>query len=497
MMRSTSRLCRMVAWGVAVGALCRLDPVSAQEQPEAPIAERLVQVLVAHQAPNAFRPWQNATPGHRSGYAIRIGDSLYVTTESLVRNHTLVEIRRARTGTRLPVTVLMSDDQVGLALLSTDGVATNPPSLRLVETLNRNDTVDILQFDDTGELQRGEGHVLQISFDSLPAAPYATLVFSLLTDLNVNGEGAPVLQGDRLAGLMVSYDPSTRTGRMLPYPVLRRFLKDATQPPYTGVAIAGFASKPLIDPAHRDYLGAGVGTGGILILSCIPGTGASESLKPNDVILKWDGYAVDELGYYDDPDFGRIKVSYLIQGRRSVGDSVPARIVRDRAEQTLNVRLSSYSDSDALIPENVHSERPDYLIEGGLVLRELDGAYLRAHGGKWQSQLDQRLVSLYLTRQQAPERKGQRIVVLAGVMPDPINVGYQHFRNHEVTQVNGKPIDNMTDVFRIVEKDGHVRRLRLRSMGVDLVLDETMLKEANARLASLYQIPNLRYRRPK
>ena len=61
---------------------------------------------------------------------------------------------------------------------------------------------------------------------------------------------------------------------MIPYPIISRFLRDAAKQPYTGSAIAGFAWKPLVDPVKRAYLGLGERTGGILVISCLTGSGA-------------------------------------------------------------------------------------------------------------------------------------------------------------------------------------------------------------------------------
>ena len=58
--------------------------------------------------------------------------------------------------------------------------------------------------------------------------------------------------------------------------------------------------------------------------------------------------------------------------------------------------------------------------------------------------------------------------------------------------LNGERVNNMTDVFRIADRDGHVTRFSLMSMGVEIVLDGEMLPEANARLAALYGLPDLR-----
>jgi hypothetical protein len=131
------------------------------------------------------------------------------------------------------------------------------------------------------------------------------------------------------------------------------------------------------------------------------------------------------------------------------------------------------------------------------VLRELTGRYLHAYGTDWQRRVDSRLVNLYLTRSNDAERAGDRIVLLTGVLPDPINIGYQGFRDAVITHVNGDAIRNMGDVFRIVDRDGSVRRLRLQSIGVDLILDPALLSEANRRLSMIYRVPRLRYERPR
>ena len=475
-----------LATGFVLAGVCR-----GQEEA---IEDRLVEVTVAYQEPNPFQPWQNLQPKQRRGYAIRLGEAQYLTTENLVRNHKLVQLRKARTGEKLEARVVAADVRIDLALLTTDGLAARFPAITVVEKLKRQDTVSILQFDQTDALQRGDGEVLQISIEELPRAPYATLTFSLLTDLNVNGEGAPVVKDGRLAGLITSYSNSSRTGRMIPYPIVNRFLRDAARPPYVGSAVAGFSWKVLVDLVKRNYLGLAGRTGGILVTSCRVGSGAQAVLQPNDVLLEWDGHELDNLGFYEDPDFGRLQFAYLIHGRRSVGETIPVRLLREGREQAVKLTLSKLEDAAALIPENVERARPAYLVEGGFVLRELDGHFLRSFGGDWQRNVDPRLVHLYVTRRQDPGTPGERVVVLGGILPDAVNVGYEQFRNHIVERVNGEPVGNMADVFRLVDRDQHLLSLGLRSVGIDIVLDPSRLDEANRRLSETYRIPRRRHR---
>jgi len=105
------------------------------------------------------------------------------------------------------------------------------------------------------------------------------------------------------------------------------------------------------------------------------------------------------------------------------------------------------------------------------------------------------LSSLYLT-QLAATNADDRIVILAGVLADPINIGYQHLRDDIVTHVNRTPIRNLGEVFRIIERDGRLSRVTLKGNAVDIVLDERELPAANRRIAELYRIPALQRQAP-
>jgi len=282
---------------------------------------------------------------------------------------------------------------------------------------------------------------------------------------------------------------------MMPAITLKRFLANINQSPYKGFASAGFIWAPLVDPAKRKYYKVNSANKGILVLDFLPESGASKTLAPNDVILEWDNHSIDNLGFYEDPDFGRLAFPYLITGRRSPGDTVPVTIIRNGHETNVTVELARRSDRDALIPENVTREREEYIVEGGFIIRELSGTYLQSYGQDWLRNIDPRIVNIYLTKKFHPEKPGDKVVVLAAVLPNPINIGYQQFKDDVITKINNKPVRNMADVFNILEKDGSITRVSIQSMGVDLVLDQTMLTDANDELARLFRIPNMRYKR--
>ena len=464
----------------------------------------VVAITVTYQEHDPKFPWRKKASAIRQGYGVVISPGQVLTTGDLVRNQTQVELRRAKSGAKLAAAVLEADDQLNTALLT----FTNAPARQgeafsrslaadallpmvLADTIRRDDRLTIVKLEKTGEFQTSEGQVVELSASAAPRP----LAIKVLTQSSIDGKGTPALLNGQLAGLSVAYDKKTQTGVFIPCTTLRRFIADANAPPYKGMAWAGFQFKPLLDPVKRRYLGVSNIQGGIVVTKTTPGSGAAEVLQAGDVITTWDGIPIDAQGYYTDKDFGRLRLAYLIGGRRAAGDSVPVAFVRDQKPRDVQVLLSRQHDRDEFIPEAISGEQVEYLVEGGLVLRELTGNYLRASGNNWKLRMNPRLVHYYLHQDKFVRQSGDHVVLLAMVLPDSINIGYQEFRDQVITAVNGQPIRNMADVFRAVDGAGGLRCVSLLGCGVDLALDEASLATANRRIAQQYRIPRLRYQK--
>jgi S1-C subfamily serine protease len=456
----------------------------------------VVEITVAYQDHDPHVPWRKKAAAVRHGYGVVIGANQVLTTEELVRNQIQVELRQARSGVKLAATVLEADNQLNTALLTFGNNAAANAFLPLAPAgaIRRDDQLTIVKLEKTGEFQTSAGQVVELSASSAPRP----LALKVLTQASIDGNGTPALLNGQLAGLSVAYDKKTQTGLFIPGVTLRRFIADANAPPYKGLAWAGFQFESLLDPVKRRYLGVPAAQGGIVVTQTTPGSGAAAVLQAGDVITAWDGIPIDAQGYYTDPDFGRLRLAYLIGGRRAAGDRVPVAFVRDRKPCVAQVLLKRQRERDEFIPETIApggGDGTEYLVAGGLVLQELTGDYLRAAGENWKIQMNPRLVYYYLHQDKLARRPGDHVVLLSMVLPDSINIGYQEFHDQVVTAVNGRPIRNMTDVFKAVDDAGGLRRVTLLGCGVDLVLNETAMDEANRRIAAQYRIPRLRYQK--
>lgn len=484
----------LVAALVLAGGVLRAEETAASNA--VPPAVPILRVISNFQTYDPFLPWQKSPPGARAGYAFLNTDGMLVTTEDLVRNSTMIELQRPAGGEKYAATVELADEDINLAVLRVrdrDAVR-DLTGMDCASGISPDARISIVQFDDTGRIQQGNAQMIEISFGELPSAKGACLVFKALTDLNMNGSGAVAVLGDKVVGLVMAYDRGTRIATLIPYTAISRFTAFSKEKEYRGFAAAGFAWTPLLDPAERKYLGVKDDGKGIVVNSVIPHTGAAGALQSGDVIVQWDGADLDNLGYYRDAEFGRLLFPHLIKGKRKPGETVTARLIRDKAAVEVSVPLARRVDAEALIPENTRGRQAPYIVEGGLVLRELTADYLRAYGSGWSTSADSRLVNAYVTRSQRPERVGDRIVILAQVLPDPVNVGYEYYRDEVVVEVNGQPIRNLDDVFNILDKESRIKTLKMQGIPLEIALDPAELDAANSRIAANYQIPALRRR---
>jgi len=455
----------------------------------------VVEVLVSFQEFDTTLPWQRTPANERRGFGLMLNESVIITTESLIRNQTMIEIRRPRSGRKETVRLIQSDPQIDLALLVLDTV-TNIPSASLPETMVPGaaaTTASILQITAGGEPQEGNGRIVQWKVDELPHAPYSVLLGTILTDLNIDGAGAPVYADNRLAGITLRYNGGSRTALMLPAMFIQQFIDDVQSPPYRGFASAGIDWQPLIDDSKRAYFGIpDTEAGGIQVLGVLPGASGEHPLQPNDIILSVNATSIDAQGYYNDPAWGRLAFQHMIKGRHRPGDQIQVKRIRNRQVMTNTVVLARFDDESLLIPENPEGLPEPYLVDGGFVIRELTGRMIKAPGKQWTLRTDPRLAHLYLARQTDVQKPGERVVILSTVLPDPINIGYQHLRDEVIESVNGTAVANLRDVLAAVDREGGIRRLGLLGSGVEIALDPATLGEANQRIATQYRIPLLR-----
>ena len=309
------------------------------------------------------------------------------------------------------------------------------------------------QLEPTGALVVTEGLVTSIQMMRYPVdvGQFLTYRMSISMQYRENSYTVPLVKNNKLAGLLLRYDPRSQVLDVIPAPIILHFLKDAATEHYRGFPSAGFSFFPTRDPQLRKYAGE-TKPGGVYVTSVEPGSPAMKGgLQAGDIITAIKGNELDQNGNYVDPLYGKIEFTNLLTAHAFAGDTVPFQIQREGKPMQLNITLEHRSAQDYVIPPYSLDQAPPYYVLGGLIFIELSREYLEQWGGDWQKQAPPRFVYFDRFQSELFPEGNRRIVVLSQVLPANTTIGYDDLAFLTVTRVNDKEIKSLADLAEAVK----------------------------------------------
>jgi len=479
---------------LALIAVWVLAPAIARPAPDA----QVVSLRVTHQSFDEHRPWTKGTPSTRIGSAVVLPDALLLTAAKLVRDAILIEVQKNGSATRVPARVVHVDWDIDLALLAVDepGFFEDLEPARFAKSAPGEGIVYSARWQN----QQFEMSDDQIAGVNVRESPYGSIThafLSLHTDLVNGGWAEPVFSDGKLVGLSVLQEGQRATA--IPVEILSAYVRGARS-----AGDPAFASfRPYWqfgqDPALAAYLGLEGKPRGV-VLRWVPwGSTGCDALEPRDLIVGVEGHALDAMGTFEHPHYGQLAFQHLLVDGHRPGDRVRFQLLRDGETLDVDVELRRNPGADWLIPDYRESSQPPYLVAGGLVLRELDGNYLRAWGEDWRRNAPANLVQRYDRERESQTSERRRILILSQVLPDPYNLGYHELDNLAVAQINGRSVYGVADAdeaFRHPVGGFHRVTFYRDDRPGEAVLDAADFTTATARILESYDIPNRIHLRP-
>ncbi len=430
-------------------------PSSAQDAVQAKEVS-LVRVNVTGQPYDYFRPWQKKAPFSKRALGAVLPNNRVLVTADLVANQNYVELERAESGEKTAASVVGIDYEANLALIepSDKNFLKGLQPLELALDTVVGDRLSAWQLEATGALVVTEGIVTTIGITRYPAdvADFLTYRLSIPMQYRDNSYTVPLVKNNKLAALLLRYDPRSQVLDAIPAPIIAHFLKDAAGEKYQGFPSLGISFFPTRDPQLRAYAGETTKTGGVYITSVEPGLPAAKAgLQPGDIVTAVEDHDIDQNGNYVDPLYGKLGFSNLLTAKKYVGDSVALHVMRGGKALTLNVKLEHRAEEDYVIPPYNIDDAPSYYVLGGLIFQELTRQYLKEWGNNWEKDAPQDFV--YLDKYQSelfPEGK-RRVVILSQVLPANSTIGYDDFSYLVIKKVNDKEIYSLADLAEAVK----------------------------------------------
>jgi hypothetical protein len=269
---------------------------------------------------------------------------------------------------------------------------------------------------------------------------------------------------------------------MVPAPILEQFLDGVRRKLDPQVPGIGITTQPLENDALRSHLGMQPAQSGVLITAVQFGSSAWGKLEVGDVLMELDRLRIADNGTVRYRGRYRCQFDAII-GDHHCGDVVKAKVLRRGKVVTVQMTMQPMA---WLVPRIEFDRRPMWFLFGGLVFQRLTAELLRIWGEHWWDKAPKELLHLYYSGLRKPEQ--QEVVVLAHVLADKVNVGYEAFTNDVVATVGGeKPVD-MRDFVRLVDAAKGEVVLKLTS-GATVLLDAQEARAALPRILRRYHVP--------
>src|SRR5215472_11522994 len=231
------------AFALSAGAAVKqtASPPPNRDVKQKPLS--LVRVNVTGQPYDYFRPWQKKAPVSKRALGAVLSKGRVLVTADLVSNQNYVELERAESGEKTAANVEVIDYEANLALLEPsekkflDGIA----PLDIASDTVVGDRLAAWQLEPTGALVATEGLVTTVQMMPYPVdvGQFLTYRISLPMQYRENSYTIPLVKNNKLAGLLLRYDPRSQLIDAIPAPIITHFLNEADGQNYQGFPSAG------------------------------------------------------------------------------------------------------------------------------------------------------------------------------------------------------------------------------------------------------------------
>jgi hypothetical protein len=317
---------------------------------------------------------------------------------------------------------------------------------------------------------------------------------SLSMQYRENSYTVPLVKKNKLAGLLLRYDPRSQLLDAIPAPIITHFLKEAESGNYRGFPSAGFSFFPTRDPELRQLAGQTGNPAGVYITAVEPNSPAMKAgLQVGDIVTAISKSQIDQNGNYVDPLYGKIDFTNLLTARAFTGDIVPFQIQRNGQPMQLNLTLEHRDANDYVIPPYSFDQPPRYYVLGGLIFQELSRQYLREWGANWVREAPQKFVYLDRFQSEIFPQDHRKVVLLSQVLPVNATIGYEDLAYLVVTKVNGREIRSLEDLTEAVKQpiEGGLIKIETEEDPKQIELDAAQVSAEAPVLEENYGISSL------
>jgi S1-C subfamily serine protease len=455
--------------------------------PASEMKKSVVRITVTEQEPNYKVPWVPGSIGGGVGAGFVIDGQRIMTNAHVVSNARYLSVSKEDDPKQYQARVEFVGHDCDLAVIKIADAnffkGTAPLKLGAIPEIESG--VSVYGYPIGGDrMSVTNGVISRIDFQTYSHSGVDShLTIQTSAAINPGNSGGPVMQDGKVVGVAFqgySGDVAQNVGYMIPVPVIERFLKDVSDGHYDKYMDLSVSTFKLQNPAIRRALGLADDDRGIMV-SAVAKEGSSDGiLQPGDVLLEIDGHPIASDAFVD-LDGDRVQMEEIVE-RKFKGDSVKIKLLRDKQEKTVEIKLDHAFPF--LIQGNTYDASPRYVLFGGLLFQPLSHNFMDAY------QIEDLRVRFIYDFYASDEiyREHPEIVILSAILPDPINTYLTEFRNGIVDEINGVKIRTLNDVAAGFAKPAEKYVIKLVGVGRPIVLESGAVESARQRILGRYNV---------
>ncbi len=438
----------------------------------------MVQVNSYIQRIDEYAPWKRLSIDKETFSAVAVEPQKLLVSASVVRFAKYLELSTITGSQRIPLHVDFVDYSAQLALLTFQGDFKLQP-IEIGENIKVNTRVKFKVIKNRRIIDLNT-RVREIRTMKSATANYNLPTY--VTEIKQSGLGFsdPVFYKNKLTAFAVRR--ANNIVFSLPSSLIKKFIINAKEKKKGFVRI-GFSYEKLTSRELRAFVGAKDDLQGVLVTRVSQNSPFYGKLRKGDILTQVGSYTIDDQGFTQVPQWGKIPLTGLLY-RFSAHEDLVLTVVRKGQTISLSAKPVPFTPRQDAIPYLADQARK-FTIFGGFVFIELTQNYLMAWGKNWTQEAPLFLLYRFFFKNFLHE---DRSVLLSKVLADEYNRGYTDLKNDIVLSVDNKPIHTIDDLKLQLKQAGEFIRISLGPVPTEVIMSRNGNVEANKRIAKAYSI---------
>jgi S1-C subfamily serine protease len=459
----------------------------APPKPNGPVQKSLVRITATSVEPDYKAPWNAGGLERGVGAGFVISGNRIMTNAHVVANSRYLTVERDGDPNKYPAKVQFIANDCDLAVITVPApdFFKNMLPLQFGGIPALESTVSAYGYPIGGErMSVTTGIVSRIDFQLYTHSSVDQhLAIQISAQINPGNSGGPVMQDAKVVGVAFqgySGDVAQGVAYMIPTPVIKRFLQDIGNGNYDEYPDLAITYAKLQNPAQRRFLGLKDDDRGVLVSSVVAAGPSDGILYPGDVLLAIDGHPIASDANVE-LDGEQAQFEEVVE-RKFKGDSAKLDVLRNKQPTTVSIKL--YKPWPYSVQGHSYDVRSRYVLYGGLLFQPLNLDMLEAYRT---ADLRVRHFFEYFVIDQLYLQHPD-VIVLANILPDPINTYLAPYRGGIVDEVNGKKIRTLDELANALAESPEQLVIRMIGDGPPLVLNRKQVEAARERIKTRYNV---------